>query len=538
MLYTLKKATPEALAQIDEEKKIRQTNEIFLLFSLGSQFDHLIKQAVEKLGVFCLVADPASVTVEDVKIVNPIGIILSGGPVSVYDTPPPFDSKIFDLGIPILGICLGFQLWAKHIGVKVVPAQKREFGTHQFIRSANSQLLLGCPTEMNVLESHGDRVEVDERIKVLGQTPNALVAAAEYKHLYGVQFHPEVTETEFGPQIFKNFCFEICGAKNKFPASKIGAQKIDWLAEKIKGKNVLLALSGGSDSSTCAYLLKRAKEKLGDNSGKIIGVYIKGIDRPDDEAHVLKHFSGQPWLKLVIIDATQDFLEALKGKIDMEEKRQAMRGVYKAILEKIARQYGCQIIIQGTLYTDISESGLGYESGAVKARIKTHHNVNLGFAKEFEEVLPLADCVKDSGRNIGREIGVPEVLLTRHPFPGPGMIVRIEGEMTPVNLTIARKADEIFIEGLRKWNLYDTVWQAGATVTQSITTCTKGDDASSGVVICIWAVWSVNGFTARRARLPDDFLDYVALRLANEIREVGGVTYRITGKPPTTIEWG
>ncbi|MCX6742788.1 MAG: hypothetical protein NT116_00960 [Candidatus Parcubacteria bacterium] len=209
MLYTLKKATTEALAQIEEEKRIRQTNEIFLLFSLGSQFDHLIKQEVERLGVYCLVADPASVTVEDVQNVKPIGIILSGGPVSVYDAPPPFDSRIFDLGIPVLGICLGFQLWAKHIGVEVIPAQKREFGTHLFEQLSRSRLFKGCSEQMNVLESHGDRVEVVGKIKILGQTANAPLAAGEYKHLYGVQFHPEVTETEYGPQIFKNFLFGI-----------------------------------------------------------------------------------------------------------------------------------------------------------------------------------------------------------------------------------------------------------------------------------------------------------------------------------------
>jgi len=523
---------PEALAQIEEEKQIRQTNEIFLLFSLGSQFDHLIKQEVEKLGVFCLVADPASVTAEDVKKVNPIGIILSGGPVSVYDTPPPFDERIFDLGIPVLGICLGFQLWAKHIDVEVVPAPKREFGTHTLSIIKPSKLFQNCPNQMPVLESHGDRIEMGN-LYISGKTENAPVAAAEYKHLYGVQFHPEVTETKFGPQIFKNFCFEICGAKDRYPAAKVAEKKIETLRQQINDKKVLLALSGGSDSSTCAYLLKHA---LKGKKVQVRAIYIKGIDRPEDEAHVLEYFGNQDWLDLKVVDATERFLAVLKGKVSMREKRIAMREVYKAVLEEEAALFGASFIIQGTLYTDISESGGGYDSGAKKAQIKLHHNVNLGF--NVTEILPLSDCVKDSGRNIGREIGVPEVLLTRHPFPGPGMVVRIEGEVTPLNLAIARKADEIYIGALRKWKFYDTVWQAGATVEQSITTCTKGDDATSGVVVSIWAVWSVNGFTARRARLSDDFLDYVAQRLGNEIREVGEVTYRITGKPPTTIEKG
>lgn len=532
MLYTLKKADEKSLAAIKEEMQIRQTKEIFLLFSLGSQFDHLIKQEIEKLGVFCLVADPASVTAEDVKKVNPIGIILSGGPVSVYDTPPPFDERIFNLGITVLGICLGFQLWAKHLGIGVISADKREFGTHKLTVLNPARLFLNCPSNMPVLESHGDRV-VHDKLEVLAETENAPVAAGQFKHLYGVQFHPEVTETEYGSQIFKNYIFEICGAKDCFPAAKVAQQKIKDLRKQIGDKKVLLALSGGSDSSTCAYLLQQA---LHGKKGQVRAIYIKGIDRPEDEAHVIEYFGNQDWLELMIVDATDRFLAVLKGKTTMKEKRIAMREVYKAVLEEEAALFGATFIVQGTLYTDISESGGGYDSGATKAQIKLHHNVNLGFS--ITEILPLADCVKDSGRNIGREIGVPEVLLTRYPFPGPGMVVRIEGEVTRINLAIARQADEIFIEGLRKWNLYSTVWQAGATVEQSITTCTKGDDATSGVVVSIWAVWSVNGFTARRARLPDDFLDYVAQRLANEIREVGEVTYRITGKPPTTIEKG
>lgn len=533
MLYTLKKAMPESLAQIEEEKRIRQTNEIFLLFSLGSQFDHLIKQEVEKLGVFCLVADPVSVTAEDVMKVNPIGIILSGGPVSVYDTPPPFDERIFDLEIPVLGICLGFQLWAKHIGVNVIPAQKREFGTHKLSLIKPSRLFKNTQWEMPVLESHGDMIEADERLHICAKTENAPVAAAEYKHLYGVQFHPEVTETEFGPQIFENFLFNICGAKDRYPAAKVAQQKIEMLRQQIGQKKVLLALSGGSDSSTCAYLLKYA---LQGKRGQVQAIYIKGIDRPEDEAHVLEYFSNQDWLELKIVDATERFIAVLKGKITMREKRIAMREVYKAVLEEEAALFGASFIVQGTLYTDISESGGGYASGAQKAQIKLHHNVNLGF--NVAEILPLSDCVKDSGRNIGREIGVPEVLLTRHPFPGPGMVVRIEGEVTADKLAIARKADEIYIEELRKRSLYATVWQAGAVVTQSITTCTKGDDAATGIVVALCAVWSVNGFTVRWAELPNDFLRYVSRRLTNEIRAVGRVVHDITDKPPATIEWG
>jgi len=407
---------------------------------------------------------------------------------------------------------------------------------------------------MPVLYSHGDIVNADPRLEILAATENSPVAAARYKNLWGVQFHPEVTETKFGPQIFSNFCFRICQAKDRYPASQVAAQKIAYLREKIGNRKVLLALSGGSDSSTVAYLLKQALEG---RKGRIRAVYIEGIDRPDDEAHVLEYFGNQDWLELKIVNAIKGFLFALQGgslglwarrlfgkrlgnfifsKKSMHAKRVAMRVVYKSVLERQAEEFGASFIVQGTLYTDISESGGGYQTGARKARIKLHHNTNLGFC--LEELTPLDDCVKDSGRNIGREIGVPEELLTRHPFPGPGLVVRIEGEVTAEKLAIARQADSIYIEELRKWKLYQSVWQAGAVVTQSVTTCTKGDDAVSGIVLALWAVWSVNGFTARAAELPYDFLKLVSKRITNEIREVGVAVYRVSDKPPATIEWG
>ncbi len=536
MIQTLKKVTKEVLAEIQKEKEIRRTHEVFLLFAMGSQFDHLIKQKLDSLGVFCLVADPATVTFNDVKKVSPTGIILSGGPASAHSEPPPFDNKIFGLDIPVLGICLGFQMWAHYIGVPVIATDKREFGTHNFKLITGSPLFEGMSAQFKVLESHGDRIEPDKRLKVLGVTDNAPVAAGNFKHLWGVQFHPEVTETESGEKIYENFCFQICGAKDRFPAVAIAQRKIAELKNQIVGKKVLLALSGGTDSSVVAYLLKSALTDSRKNDSSIVGVYIKGIDRPDDEEHVKKYFGNQTWIKLKIVDATKDFLEALKGKITMRGKRLAMRNIYKTVLENQAKKYGADFIAQGTLYTDISESGGGYDSGARKAQIKLHHNVNLHFS--LPELEPLADCVKDTGRNIGRSLGVPKELLYRQPFPGPGLVVRIEGEVTAEKLHTARQVDRIYIEEMRKWSLYDDIWQSGAVVTISNTTCTKGDDAAEGHVIALWAVWSVNGFTARAAELPYNFLRQVSKRITNEIREVGAVVYRISDKPPVTIEWG
>lgn len=530
MLETFKQASEKALLDIAEEKRVRKTDELFLLFSMGSQFDHLIKQKLDSLGVYSLVADPATVKAQDVKKLAPKGIILSGGPSSAYEF-PPFDPEIFNLGIPLLGVCLGFQMWAYHLGVKVTLSEKREFGTHTFKYLNDSILFSGLPKESKVLETHGDIINPNTKIEIIGTTDNTPVAAGHFKHLWGVQFHPEVTETEYGDQIYENFCFKICGAKDRFPASAVASVKIAELYEKVKGKKILLAISGGTDSAVVAYLLKKAS-----NNTKILGVYIKGIDRPDDENNVHKFFGKEKWIKIKTVDATKEFLKALKGKTAMREKRLAMRGVYKKILEAEAKKFKADFLAQGTLYTDVSESGGGYKTGSKKAQIKIHHNVGLKFS--LPELEPLSDMVKDTGRNLGQALGVPKELLYRHPFPGPGLIVRVEGEVTAEKLHIARKVDGIYIEELKKWKLYESVWQAGAVVTNSITTCSKGDGAAEGHIIALWAVWSVNGFTARWAELPYNFLKHVSQRITNEVREVGGVVYRISDKPPVTIEWG
>jgi GMP synthase (glutamine-hydrolysing) len=528
LLSIFKKATPEALEALAEELRVRKASKFILLFSMGSQFDHLIVQRLAKLGVYALVADPASVKADDVKKAAPAGVILSGGPASVFDEPPPFDDAIFDLGIPTLGVCLGFQMWAKHVGAPVTPHEKREFGVHTFKKKGEDPLFAGIPNETPVLETHGDAVEVSDKFDNLGGTDNAPVAAGRKNHLWGVQFHPEVTDTKEGEKMYDNF-LNICGITDRFPAHNVAQAKIEELKTKVAGKKVLIALSGGSDSSVVAYLLKEA-------SAQQKGVYIRGIDRPDDEAYVKKYFGSQPWIDVEVVDATEQFLKVLKGALAMRDKRMQMRGVYKEVLEQKAKEFGADFIAQGTLYTDLRESGLGHDTGARIAEIKVHHNTNLEFS--VPELAPLETEVKDSARSIGRDIGVPEDLLIRHPFPGPGLVVRIEGEVNAESLRVARAIDDIYIDELRKANLYNTVWQAGATLTLSEHTESKGDGAGLGRVVALWAIWSVNGFTARFAQLPYEFLEKVSRRITNEVREVGAVVYRISDKPPSTIEWG
>jgi GMP synthase (glutamine-hydrolysing) len=534
MLTTLTDSSPDSLAAIEAEKEIRKTSSLVLLFSMGSQFDHLIVGQLAKIGVFCLVANPAKITAEDVEKVQPNGIIVSGGPSSVHADPPPFDSRIFDLGIPVLGVCLGFQMWAKHVGFPVTEGKKREFHPTELTVVADSPLFREFGTSFRVLQSHGDVVEkpTDGSLAYLhlGATANAPMSAASAGHLWGVQFHPEVSDTENGTQIFENFCGLICGINDRFPAHDVAKQKIEQLRKEVDGKKVLIALSGGSDSSVVAHLLKHA---IGDRK-RLKGVYIKGIDRPDDEADLLRFFGNRPWIEVEIIDATKEFLEVFAGKVKSKEKRIAMRGVYKEVLEAKIKEFGADFIAQGTLYTDLVESGHGHATGARRAQIKLHHNTGLDFS--VPELMPIADCVKDNARNIGRDIGVPEELLVRHPFPGPGLAIRIEGEVTDEKLAIARAVDGIFLEELRSAGLYEKIWQAGARVTISEHTTTKGDDAGVGCVIQCFAISSVNGFTARPYPLTWDVMERVADRMGNEIKEVGATDIRISGKPYSTIE--
>ena len=529
MIATLSAITPDILKEIASEQELRQTHEVFLLFAMGSQFDHLIKLELDKIGVFCLVADPAAITAADVKQIKPTGIIVSGGPASVYNEPPPFDSAIFDLGIPLLGICLGFQMWAAHRGAVVAPHLAREFGVHSLrLAEHPSALLDGIPDGSQVLQSHGDRIEPEAMIVIIAGTDNSPVAAGHAGHLWGVQFHPEVTASAHGTRVLENFVFKIAGAQDRFPAHDTAQRKVTEVHEQVGENKVLLALSGGSDSAVVATILMAALKPE-----QIRAVYIRGIDRPDDEAFVRQYFGH---LDIIFHDATTDFLEALTGHTDMHAKRIAMRGVYKAVLEAEATRFGAQYIAQGTLYTDITESGGGHSSGARKAQIKLHHNAGLDF--NVRELTPLDDMVKDTARAIGRSLGTDEALLVRHPFPGPGLVVRIEGEVTAEKLRIARTADGIYLEQLRLAELYETIWQAGVVVTHSIATYSKGDDAGSGLVLAVWAVWSVNGFTAEWAELPYEFLRKLSRRLTNEIPEVASVVYRISDKPPATIEWG
>ncbi len=537
---------PGVVEAILEELDRRGTRELIVLFSLGSQTDHLIKMRVGALGVYVVMADPHTVQqphihkLQDAGI-DVKGIILSGGPASVHtrDDGVYFDARIFNMSIPVFGICLGFQLWAQHAGYLVEPASMPEFGRHSLefymgSSAATAMLFAAVPVGSQVVQSHHDHVVGGEDLQILASTDNTPVAAARYENLWGVQFHPEVTETDHGRQMLKNVCENIFGMRDFFKARDVSETKITELREQLGNKRAVIAFSGGTDSTVSLELLSRAVDF---QPGRIRAVYIEGIDRADDERRAREYCAARPWIELVVISAREQYLEALEGLTDMREKRKAMRGVYLPILLEQCRDFGATYIVQGTLYTDISESGGGAQSGARKAQIKLHHNVNLDF-EEIQELTPLDDQVKDTVRAMGEALGVPADTLYSQPFPGPGLVVMIEGEVTSEKLETARACDAIFIEMLRESGLYEQVWQACVFVLDSRVPVSKGDDAGMQQVIVLRAVTSTDGFTAEWARLSHEFIAAVSRRIPNEVPDIGRVLYDTTSKPPGTIVWG
>lgn len=570
MLDTFKKATPDALAAIQEALAKYRAREFFLCFGNGSQYDHLDIQMGAKCGVYMIPADPASVTVADVRELSDIGLIGmigTGGPASVHAEPPPFDADIFNCDIPYFGICLAGQQIVHHIGGKVEKGRS-QFGQHQLLHYG-SPLFAGLPSPMKVLQSHGDEITDPGPATVWGRC-DGVISALSYKHLHAVQFHPECTETTYGRQIFENFFFTICGAKDRFPAEDVLAMKVQELRMvRARGIRVLLLLSGGCDSSILAMLFKAA----GFDRTNLRAIYIKGVDRADDEANVLKHFGNQPWIEVKFIDATDRLLASLAGKTKMADKRATgFIPIYNDIGGEEAEEWsegGKYIVLigQGTIYTDLVESGLGYETGSRKAQIKLHHNTKNEFRSPrtgelFLEIRPLIDQVKDTARSIGQSLGMNEEVLFRQPFPGPGKVVRIDGEVTKEKLATVRAVDDIWIEELRKADLYKSVWQAGASLLMpgttdnpdvidpakriyheelakaglseavpyawvsllsAVHTFSKGDDRGSGPIL----VLSCDIDDPHNA-LPWEFLDGLQRRLCNEVSGIGAVAYRLS----------
>lgn len=553
MLPIIHRADESSLAKIREEMEIRNTRELFLLFGMGSQTDGLIMMQVAKLGVFCQLANPKTMTAQDVRMLNPKGIIISGGPYSVYSETErvPFDYAILELRIPVLGICLGFQMIARHLGGRVVRARSGEYSPQVPVKIVDraSPLFSGLPDSFRMAMSHGDEVLPWPILVTTARSENWLIAAGEAGHLYGIQGHPEKSHTEYGARIFENFCFGICEAQERFPAVQVADRKIVALRKRIGADTALITLSGGVDSSVSLELLRRAAQE---RCGQVHGLYIQGLDRSADEQYIRAHVAKESWLTMHFVDATDEFLNALKGIEDGAEKRRGMKSVYVAVIERMIANIGARWLVSGTNYADISESNLSFadiapnriellpreavtaELDIRKDQIKKHHNV--GNRHSVPEIVPVVDLVKDSIRMLGREMDLPEALLMKQPFPGSGLSVRIDGEVTAEKLRLERELDRMWDEEVRATGHAAEIWQYGVDLLRSQVTTSRGDARGRGYRVTLWAKTSVNGFTAEPYPFEHAFLRRVAVRIAAAVPEVGGVEYDYMPKPPKTIE--
>src|SRR5688572_1760148 len=512
-------------------------DEVIPILDFGSQYAQLIARRVREKGVFSELVRP-DISIDDLKRLKPKGIILSGGPSSVYEPgAPKCDERIFDLGVPVLGICYGMQLGAQILGGQVKPAKAREYGRAKLhVTNPSEPLVRGLPEDTTVWMSHGDQVqELSEDFVPLATTPTCPYAAARHKTrpFYGVQFHPEVTHTPRGEQLFQNFLYEICKCSGLWTMGNFIDQTARRVREQVAaGSKVICGLSGGVDSSVVAALLHKA---IGD---QLVCIFVdNGLLRKNERDLVESTFRDHFHVDLRVSDASEQFLRHLKGVTDPQEKRKVIgREFIEAFKREAQHIQGATYLAQGTLYPDVIESGHGYAGTA--ANIKLHHNVG-GLPEElgFELVEPLRDLFKDEVRKVGEGLGLPEQIVWRHPFPGPGLAVRVIGDVTPERLRVLRDADEIVLEELVANNLYRKTAQVFAVLLPIGTVGVMGDARSYDSVVAIRAVESQDFMTADWARIPFNVLAEMSNRIINEVRGVNRVVYDISSKPPATIEW-
>lgn len=514
-----------------------------LILDFGSQFTQLIARRVREAGVYCEIY-ACDVAPEHIRSFNPNGVILSGGPESVTaETRYPLPSVVFDLQVPVFGVCYGMQLLANHFGADVAAADHAEFGYATVRARGHSRLLTDIQDRINdeghglldVWMSHGDRVEsLPDGFKLIASTDNAPIAgfANEEKQIYALQFHCEVTHTTQGAEIIKRFVHDICQCDASWKPQSIAADCIERARQQVGESHVLLGLSGGVDSSVVAALLHRA---VGD---QLTCVFVDtGLLRHHEGDQVMATFSESLGVRVIRVNAEAEFLAALKGVDDPEQKRKIIGGLFIEIFEREAKAIkDVHFLAQGTIYPDVIESA-GSATGKAHV-IKSHHNVGgLPEHMNLQLVEPLRELFKDEVRLVGRELGLPSEMVDRHPFPGPGLGVRILGEVNKDYADTLRLADHIFIEELRRHDLYHKVSQAFAVFLPIKSVGVTGDGRRYAHVICLRCVETTDFMTAHWSRLPDDFLDLVSRRIINELDNVSRVVYDISGKPPATIEW-
>ena len=513
-----------------------------LILDFGAQYTQLIARRVRELGVYCEIM-PWDAGDAVVAGFGARGIILSGGPESVTDASPPrAPDKVFTQGVPVLGICYGMQTMAAQLGGRVAPSSHREFGYARVRRTGSSRLLDGITQdderespELDVWMSHGDRVEaMPPGFSAIASTVNAPLAAMadEKRRFYGVQFHPEVTHTRAGARILERFLREICGCDALWDTGHIVTDLIARIRDQVGGGKVLLALSGGVDSSVVAALLHR---EIG---AHLACVFVDhGLLRLAEGDQVMETFARHMGLNVIRVDAADRFFAALADEEDPELKRKIIGRLFIEVFEEQAhRLEGIEWLAQGTIYPDVIESA-GARTGKAQL-IKSHHNVGgLPERMKLKLLEPLRELFKDEVRRIGVELGLPREMVYRHPFPGPGLGVRILGRVSRDAAELLRRADAIFIEELRAHDLYDRVSQAMAIFLPVRSVAVMGDGRRYDWVIALRAVETIDFMTAHWARLPYDFLDLVARRIVNEVKGVSRVVYDVSGKPPATIEW-
>ena len=506
--------------------------EIVLIVDFGGQYNQLIARRVRECGVYCEII-PYTWTLDKIKAKNPKGIIFTGGPNSVYgENTPKVADGIFSLGVPVLGICYGAQLMAHTLGGKVETAPVREYGKTNVNLEGPSRLFAGIENSETCFMSHTDYIsKAPEGFKITGFTDVCPVAAMEdeERNLYGVQFHPEVEHTPFGQKMLSNFLHDVCGLGNSWSMAAFAQDKVDEIKKLCGDKKVLCALSGGVDSSVAAMIVHKA---IGHN---LTCIFVDhGLLRKDEGDTVEKVFKQEFDMNIIRVNAQDRFLGKLYGVSDPEKKRKIIGEEFIRVFEEEAKKVGdIDYLVQGTIYPDVVESGT-----ETSATIKSHHNVGgLPEDMEFELIEPLRELFKDEVRAVGEELGIPHKLVWRQPFPGPGLAIRVLGEITDEKLEIVRESDAIFRDEVAKAGLDESIWQYFTCLPNIKSVGVMGDERTYCHTVAIRAVTSSDAMTSEWARLPYELLDIVSRRIVNEVPGVNRIVYDVTSKPPATIEW-